>query len=907
MHVERWLDIVRLRLRSLLRRDAVERELDRELHFHLDQEIEKNVGLGMAPSAARSAALRCLGGVAQIQEECRDMRGAGFIESSIHDLRYAGRILRKAPAFTLAAVATLALGIGANTAIFQLLDAVRLRTLPVAEPHRLVLIQIAGKGGAGIGGFGVSRYSDNLSYPLFQEIREHQRAFSGVFAWNSGYVSLRVGRGEQARHANVLGVTGDFFPTLAISPAAGRLFRPEDDLRGCPAPTVVLSYQFWQKEFGGDNSVIGSRLAVQDHPLEIIGVAPAGFSGPEVGPHFDLALPLCSISVLNDGDTTVFDRSDYSWLNMMGRMKPGWTLARASEHLRAISPGVMRATEPGGYSRSSLDHYLNFHLEATAGAAGVSRLRETYDRSLWLLLGLTGLVLLIACANLSNLMLARAGAREREFTVRLALGAGSGRLIRQALAEGLLLAMAGAVLGLGVAAAFSRSILRFLETDGNRLDLDLALDWRMLAFTAAVTSVTCLLLSLAPALRAARAQPAAAIKAGARGLTTDRRRFGFQRLLVVVQVSVSLVLVAGAFLFVASFRRLITMDPGFRAQGVLEATFDLGKQEHDDTVLRQLLPQVRATPQVESAATTTNFLIGSGMWSLIVHSGATSRDARFTWVSPGFFATLETPILAGRDFSTNDSRTSPKVAIVNEIFARTFFPGANPIGKTFRTVAEPNYPAAEYEVVGLIRNTRYFALQEAEPAMVYGPVSQFPPGDAGTMMFIRSSAPLPAVEAAVRRRIVAWRPGTGMRFQGFERTISDSLMRERLLAALSGFFGGLAALLAIIGLYGVLAYNTMRRRNEIGIRMALGATRSQIVALVLKEAAALIFVGLAIGLAASWALAQTAASLLFGISARDPGQLGAAAAALLAAAALGSLLPARRASRLHPMNALRDE
>jgi predicted permease len=504
-------------------------------------------------------------------------------------------------------------------------------------------------------------------------------------------------------------------------------------------------------------------------------------------------------------------------------------------------------------------------------------------------------------------MLARAGAREREFAVRLALGAGRGRLIRQTLMEGLLLAGAGAALGLALAGGLSRGIVRFLETEGNRLDLDLALDWRMLAFTAAVACLTCVLLSLAPALRAGQSQPAAAMKSGGRGLTADRGRFAFQRLLVVLQISVSLVLVAGAFLFVTSFRRLVTMDPGFRAQGVLEATFELDKQAHDVAVLRQLLEEVRATPQVESAASTTNFLIGSGMWSLVARTDAMVRDARFTWVSPGFFATLRMPIVAGRDFTINDSRTSPKVAIVNEIFARMYFPGTDPIGKTFRTLPEPDYPEAEYQVVGLTRNTRYLTLQDAEPAMVFEPGSQFPPGVEGSSMFIRSSAPLTAVEAAVRRRIAAWRPGTGMRFVGFERTISDSLMRERLLAALSGFFGGLAALLAMIGLYGVLAYNTMRRHSEIGIRMALGATRTQIVGLVLREAAVLICVGLVIGLGASLALAQTAASLLFGISPRDPMQLGAAAAALSAAAALGSLLPARRASRLDPMNALRDE
>jgi predicted permease len=453
----------------------------------------------------------------------------------------------------------------------------------------------------------------------------------------------------------------------------------------------------------------------------------------------------------------------------------------------------------------------------------------------------------------------------------------------------------------------SSAILRFLETDGNRLNLDLNPDWRIFAFTSAVTCVTCVLLSVAPALRAARGQAADAMKASSRGLTTDRSRFGFQRLLVVVQVSISLILVGGAFLFVGSFRRLVTMNPGFRPVGVLQATFELGKQEHDETALRQLLAEVRAAPQVESAAATTHFLIGSGMWSLIARTGAASRDARFTWISPGLFATLGTPILAGRDFTTNDTRTSPRVAIVNEIFAHMFLPGSNPIGKTFRTLAEPDYPEAEYLVVGLVRNTRYLMLQAAEPPMAYIPSNQFPQGVVGNLMFIRSRAPLPGVEESIRRRIASWRPGTGMQFQIFQKTISDSLVRERLLAALCGFFGVLAALLASIGLYGVLAYQTVRRHNEIGIRLALGAARGQIMQLVMKEAALLVVVGLVIGLVGCLALGKVAASLLFGISPRDPLHLGAAAIALAAAAAIGSMIPARHASRLDPMDALRDE
>lgn len=901
MHLERWLDIVRLRLRSLLRRNTVEKELHRELQFHLDQEIEANLRRGSEQSEARSAALRRLGGVAQIQEECRDVRRTSYIDSFFRDLQYSVRMLVKAPAFTLTATATLGLGIGANTAIFQLLDALLLRTLPVPEAHRLAQIQIPNMN------FGVLEAEDSLSYPLYQEIRANQQAFSDVFAWDSGYRSLRLGPGSETRPVAVLAVSGTFATTLGISPAAGRLLRREDDFHGCAAPGVVLSYPFWQSEFGGGLSAIGSRLVVQGRPLEIIGVTPPGFAGPEVGSHFDLAVPLCALSLLNPGEASAFDRRDYSWLNVIGRLKHGWTLTQASEHLRAISSALMRDTLPHGYPRGALDRYLQYRLDATSGAAGVSRLREQYDRSLWLLLALTGLVLLIACANLSNLLLTRAAAREREFSVRLALGAGRGRLVRQTLTEGLVLASVGAALGLALASVLSRAILRLLETDGSRPSLDLNPDWRMFAFAAIVTCVTCVLLSVAPALRAARGEAAEAMKAGARGLTMDRNRFALQRLLLVIQVSISVILVAGAFLFVGSFRRLVTMNPGFRTEGVLQATFDLGKQEHEETVLRQLLEEVRSTPQVESASTTTHFLIRSGMWSLIARTDAVIRDARFMWVSPGFFPTLETPILAGRDFTSNDSRTSPKVAIVNEIFAQTFLPGGNPIGKTFRTLAEPDYPEASYEVVGLVRKTRYFLLQAAEPPVAYIPATQFPQGAVGSMMFIRSRAPLQMVEAAVRRRVTSWRPGTGMQFQVFQQTISDSLVRERLLAALTGFFGALAALLASIGLYGVLAYQAVRRRAEIGIRLALGATDGQIIQLMVREAALLVLFGLVVGVLGFLAVAQTAASLLFEISARDPLHLGAAVMALAAVAAIGSLLPAYHASRLDPVNALRDE
>jgi predicted permease len=886
----------------LWRRNELEQQLTKELQFHLEERISALRKEGLSAPEAYRQARQELDGLEPVKEACRDARGTRWIESGLQDLRYSVRTLRKTPAFTFAAIVTLALGVGANTAIFQLLDAVRLRSLPVADPHRLALISI-GNGH----GFGVTHYTDNLSYPLFEQVREHQRAFSGVLAWDSGGGTERIGQGEQARTVSTLRVSGDFFSTLGIPPAAGRLIGPADDLRGCPSPAVVLGYTFWQTQFGGQLSAIGSRLMVDGQPLEIVGVTPAGFSGPEVGPRFDVALPLCSLSVLHPGDMPPFARRDYFWLNVMGRLNPGWTFASATDQLKAISPGITQATVPAGYGRKSVERYLGFRLSASPGATGVSRLREEYDQSLWLLLGLTGLVLLIACANLANLVLARVRAREREFAVRVALGAGRGRLICQSLTESLVLAATGTMLGLLLASALSRGILRFLSTQDNPLYLDLVFDWRMLAFTAAVASTTCILLGLVPALRSSRALPAAAIKSGGRGLTTDRARFGFQRLLVVLQVSISLVVVAGALLFAGSFRHLATLDPGFRSEGILMANFNLPREA---PLLHELLDEVRSTPQVESAAATSNFLLGGGSWSLGIRTGSDSANAesKFTWVTPGYFATLQTPIVAGRDFTAGDSESSPKVAIVNQIFARRFFPGVDVIGKTFRTAAEPHYPEAEYQVVGLIKNTRYFSLQNAEPPMAYGPASQYPPGASGALMYIRSGgATLSAVEAAVRRRIATWRPGTGMEFQVFQQRISDSLMRERLLAALSGFFGALAALLASVGLYGVLAYHAVRRRNEIGIRVALGATRRQIVGLVLKEAGLLVAGGLAIGLAGSLVAANVMSSLLYGVSARDPWRLGSAALALAAGAAMGSVLPAHRAACVDPMIALRDD
>ena len=500
---------------------------------------------------------------------------------------------------------------GANTAIFQLIEAVRLRSLPVPNPQQLARVEIRN----GNGGFGVTDDFYDLTYPLWREIRNRQQAFSSVFAWTLD--RFRIGVGAQTRPAPSLLVTGEFFSALEVPPAAGRLFSRDDDRPACAAPGVVLSYAFWQSEFGGRSSAIGSRLVVMDHPLEVIGVAPPTFFGLEVGKKFDLALPLCALKALQLGDTPAvanhsetpnFERRDYFWLTVMGRLKPGWTIAQVSDHLQAISPGLFAATVPTGYAVRSLEAYKKLRLEAVPARNGVSLLRSRYDTSLWLLLGITGLVLLIACANLANLMLARAGARQREWAVRLVLGASHARVIRQSLCESLLLACAGAGTGLALARILSQTIVRSLNREDDFLQLDLTLDSHTFAFIAAVAGITCLIFGLVPAFRSARLEPGETIKAGGRGLTADRNRFFSQRLLVVVRISITAVLAAGALLFVRSFRNLMTLDPGFRTEGILLASFDMKRLKLPAAQLkpfdRQLLDEIRSVPLVEAAATT---------------------------------------------------------------------------------------------------------------------------------------------------------------------------------------------------------------------------------------------------------------------------------------------------------------
>jgi len=891
-------------IKQLFSRRRIYGDLSAEIQEHLEERIEELIAEGMPRKEAEPTARREFGNATLIEEDGREAWRWQLIEGIVTDVSYALRTLRKSPGFTLTAILTLALGIGANTAIFQLLDAVRLRSLPVVTPEALAVIQIQG----GNRGFGVSRYETQLTYPLWEQIRAHQEGFSSVFAWARAE-GVRVGQGSGARPAKALRVSGETFSTLGLLPIRGRLLTAEDDHTGCGAPGAVISYSFWQSEFGGQDSAVGSKLIIEGQPVEILGVTGPNFFGLEVGKTFDFAVPLCMAIGLDPKDSV---RRDYFWLTVMGRLKPGWLAERASAQLQTISPGLFETTVPQGVSTESQQRYRAFRLSAYPAANGVSELRKDYDVSLWLLLGITGLVLLIACANLANLMLVRAGSREREMAVRSALGAPRERLIRQTLSEGLILAGTGALLGVFLANVFSRAMVALVSPGADMLHLDLTLDWRVLAFTAAMALTTCMIFDVAPAYRSSRADPATALRSGSRGTTPGRKRFSFQGFLVVTQIATSVVLLVSALLFVRSFLNLITLDPGFREKDIVIAFLDLSElklpaREYYESLQRDLLREIQSIPQVQSAATSTHIPLDGSSWTLGLHVNGMEGWSKFSWVTANYFQTMDIPLVAGRDLDNRATPASPRTVVVNQKFVREYFDRANPIGATLRTVTETDFPEAEYEIVGVVKDTKYAGLREEIQPQCFAAASQFPPVSDWSGVFIHSSLSPPALISAVREKIDRVNPEIKTNFSVFQKDIDHSLVREKMMALLSGIFGGLAALLTAIGLYGVISYVGATRRNEIGIRMALGASRANVGGIILRQMLVLLVIGIGIGVLLALAAGRAARSQLYGLQWNDPLIFAGAIGLSSAVALIASFIPARRAMRVDPMVALRYE
>jgi putative ABC transport system permease protein len=825
-----------------------------------------------------------------------------------HDLRYSLRLLRLSPGFTIVAILTLALGVGANTAIFQLIDAVRLRSIAVKNPQELGTVRIADRDWSS-GQFS-SQYSQ-LTFAMWEQIRKRQEGFGETAAWSDRRFNLATG--GEVRYAKAIQVSGEFFHVLGIEPTRGRLLGPEDDQPGCGAGGVNISYAFWQRNFGGDPSVVGKRLTLDGNSFEILGVTPPGFNGISVGDTFDVAVPICVEPILSPRNNRLTVRHAW-WLASIGRLKPGWTIARANAQISAVTPAILQETIPPFYDAEGVKKYLEYKLGAFSASTGFSELRRNSETRLWLLLGISGLVLLIACANLANLMLARAGARERQITIRLALGASRWRMIRDLLSESLLLAAAGAICGLFLAFAVSRMLVAFISTSQSQIFLNLGMDWPVLAFTTALAALTTVFFGLAPAVRATRADPATLLQSGSRGMTGGRERFDLRRILVVSQVALSLVLLMGALLFARSLRNLMTLNAGFQQNGILITTVDFQRlpvaENRYSEFKRELVKRVRAVPGVESAASAMLVPFGGDTWNEYVLTEGSDDDKGLAWLNylgPGYFQTIGTPLLAGRDFDDRDTTTSVKVAIVNQAFVRKILKGADPLGKRFRLKEAPGKPRPLYEIVGVTEDNKFQDMHEEFLPFTYFPATQQEGPSPDVQILIRSSLPLASLLASLKQTIGDVNPGIDLEFKVFRTQIRESLVQDELMATLSGFFGFLAALLAAIGLYGVISYMVIQRTREIGIRMAIGAEGGHVVGMIMREAGMLTSIGLFVGAGLALATAQVAKSLLFGLKPRDPWTLALAVVTLSTVAALASFLPAYRASKLDPMLALRDE
>ncbi|HUE56851.1 MAG TPA: ABC transporter permease, partial [Candidatus Udaeobacter sp.] len=729
--------------------------------------------------------------------------------------------------------------------------------------------------------------------------------------WSDQQFNLATG--GEVRKAKGIRVSGDFFHALGVEPILGRLLGPEDDQPGCSMSGANISYAFWQRNFAGDPSVVGKRLTLDGNSFQVIGVTPPGFNGISIGDTFDVAVPICVEPIIHPRNNRLTMRHAW-WLASIGRLKPGWTIARANAQILAVTPAILQETIPPVYDAEGTKKYLEYKLGAFSASTGFSELRHDSETSLWLLLGISGLVLLIACANLANLMLARASARERQITIRRALGATRWRMVRDLLSESLLLAVAGSVCGLFLAFAISRTLVAFISTQQNQIFLDLGMDWRVLAFTTALAVLTTLSFGLAPALRATRAEPATLLQSGSRGATVGRERFSLRRILIVSQVGLSVVLLMGALLFVRSLRKLTTLNVGFQQTGILVTYVDFTHlqlpEERYTEYKRDLVKRVEAIPGVASAAHAMMVPFGGMTWNDDVINEGFDQDAGVVWenfLGPGYFQTIGTPLLAGRDFDDRDTATSVKVAIVNQAFVRKILKGADPLGKRFRIHEHPGKPRPLYEIVGVTGDNKFQDMHEEFLPFMYFPATQEEKPSPDDQILIRSSLPLTSLIASMKDTIADVNPGIDLEFRVLKTRIHDSLLQDELMATLSGFFGFLAALLAAIGLYGVMSYMVIQRTKEIGIRMAIGAERVDVLRMILREATVLTVTGLVIGTVLALGSAQAAKSLLFGLKPRDPLTLVMAVVTLSAVAALASFVPAYRASKLDPLTALRYE
>jgi predicted permease len=826
----------------------------------------------------------------------------------VNDIRIAIRTLRATPLVTLVVILSLALGIGANTAIFSVVNGLLLRPLPVEQPDRLVLLQSDPRLNPG----------SPWSNPAWEQIRDHHSPlFQATFAFSRRPIPFDLARGGPTDVVSGIYTSGSYFAALGVAPALGRVLGVEDDRRGGGAdgPVAVISHALWQRRFGGSSDAVGRRLTIDRVPFTVVGIMPPGFFGTDVGTRSDLFLPLGTEPLIR-GRASALDQATNSSLMVMARLKDGQSIASAEQALRSAQPRIREATVPAQMGADARAQYLATPFGVQQAAGGPSALRGRYREPALIMMAVVALVLLVACANVANVFLARAAARRREIGVRLAIGASRWRLARAQLAESLLLSAAGSLAGIVIARWASRVLVQQMSTQASLVVLDTSLDWRVLVFTASMTVAVALLFSLAPALLVSRTSPIAAL--GQERVTTGRH-IGIGGALVAGQLAVSFVLVVGAVLFLRTFNTLASVDVGFDRDAVLLVRLDARQQGTNlpgqAALYESVVAAVKAIPGVSHAAISEITPV-SGMITDVyveVENGprlTPPRNIAYTnRIMPDWFATYGTSLLAGRDFDERDGPAATPVTIVNDTLARRMLPDGNPIGRRIRNPSpNPNEQRPWLEVVGVVADANYLTLRENVPATMYLPLAQSL--DTRSFSFVtlsvRAANGLPSsLASSVGRAVARIDRDIGLTFTPLKQQVDAALVRERLLAILSGWFSALAILLAALGLYGVAAYTVNRRRAEIGLRMAIGATPARVVRLVVTRIAVVLAVGVGLGAVASLWLSTFIATLIYGLEPRDITTLVSSAVLLTLVGTLAGWLPARRAARIDPARALR--
>jgi predicted permease len=908
----RTMDKVRLRLRSLFRGPQVDAELDREIRFHLQLQIEENLAAGMEPEAARRAALRTFGGSTQIKEECRDKRRLSYLDSIGQDLRYGLRQLRASPGFTAVAVLTLALGIGANSTIFSITEQVLLRSLPVFQPESLVILRSPGYKAGHVSDDGDGAAS--FSYPLYRDLRDQSGGIVDLLARFP--VSLSVaGQGQAAERLSGELVSGNYFQVLGVAPALGRTFTSDDESAPGANPVVVLSHGYWTRRYGADPSILNKTLVVNGSSLTVVGVARSGFTGVQVGQSPDAFIPITMKAQITPNWDGLASPKDY-WLAIIGRLKSGFTPGRAEAALlptyRALLESQAAATK---VSQSNLQKFIDKPLLLESGARGRQILQQGVKQPLTILMAMVGLVLLIGCANLASLLLARGAARQREIAVRLALGASRWRLVRQLLTESFLLALMGGAAGLLVGWWALKALVSSIPKSYGALGLDARPDQTILFFTLATSILTGALFGLAPALRATRASLQSTLKEQGSSISEGLSNIRLRKLLIVCQIAVTAILLVGAGLFARSLNSLKEVDLGLRADHLVQLSVSPQLSRYTPPDTARLADRIRegisALPGVRTVSAASIGVLQnddtSANTTVEGYTAAPDEDTNVeeNYVGPNFFSTMGIPLIAGRELKESDGADGPKVAVVNEAFARRFFGDASPLQHRFCFGSGTVKP--DIEIVGLVKDNKHSSVRSQIVPFAYMPYSQ--DKTLGDMTFyVRTERDPDGMAAPLREAFTNFDANLPVyNLKTLEAQASEILFNDRLLTELSLCFALLAALLAAIGLYGVMAYTVAQRTREIGIRIALGAARNEVIWLVLREVVQMAAAGLAVGLIGAFALGRFVETVLFGVKSRDPLAFVIAAVLLGLVALLAGSLPARRASRVDPMAALRYE